>query len=176
MVTRSTGAKSIARIALLLAAALLQTAAAHKPKIVSLGRITDTGSAFAATTQLLGPSGELRGTAALTATDNGTRVVAQLEGLIPGPYAIDLHRLGRCDGAGFAASGESIARSATVIAGVDGHAAIELTIDGRPFVDGAQPLLGATGAAIVLDSGPRDGHGAVPIACGALAPHVAAAR
>lgn len=171
-----TSGKAITRVSILLGVAMLQTAAAHKSKTISLGRITDTSSAFAATTQLLGPSGELRGTAALTATDTGTRVVAQLEGLVPGPYAIDLHNAGRCEAAGFAAAGDSIARSANVIAGVDGRATIELTIDGRPFVEGLRPVLGATGAAVILDAAPRDGHGAVAIACGALAPHQPASR
>lgn len=159
------------RVALLVTIALLQTAAAHKPKTISLGRITDTSSAFAATTQLLGPSGELLGTAAFTATGTGTRVIAQLEGLLPGPYAIDLHKVGRCSGAGFPEVGDSIARSANVVVGVDGHTTIELVINGRPFVGGSQPILGKTGAAVILEAAPRDGHGAVAIACGALAPH-----
>lgn len=159
------------RVPLLVTIALLQTAAAHKPSTVSLGRITDTSSSFAATTQLLGPSGELLGTAAFTATETGTRVIAQLEGLLPGPYAIDLRKIGRCTGAGFTAVGDSIARSANVIVGVDGRSTIELVVDGRPFIDGSQPILGKTGAAVILEAAPRDGHGAAAIACGALAPH-----
>jgi len=161
----------IRRVPLLLAVMLLQTAAAHKPVTTSLGRITDTSSGFAATTQLLGPSGELRGTAALTAVETGTHILAQLQGLRPGPYAIDLHKLGHCAGAGFTGAGDSIAHSTNVIAGVDGRATIDLTIEGRPFIGGSRPLLGATGAAVVLEAAPRDGHGAVAIACGALAPH-----
>ena len=158
------------RAPLLLAIVLLQTAAGHKPRTTSLGRISDTGSAFATTTQLLGPSGELLGTAALTATDTGTRVLAQLEGLLPGPYAIELHKVGRCGEAGFAGAGESIARSANVIVGVNGSTTIDLIIDGQPFIGGVHPVLGKTGAAVILEAAPRDGHGAAGIACGALAP------
>lgn len=159
------------RIAPLLLIALLQIAAAHRSATTSIGRFAGIPPAFSATTQLLGPSGELRGTAALTATGNGTRVVAQLDGLLPGPYSIELHQTGRCEGDGFAAAGGSIASSAKTIVGVNGSTTIELTIDGRPFTGGAHPVLGSTGAAVVLASGPRDGQAPKAIACGALAPH-----
>lgn len=156
------------RAALLLVVGLLIGAARH-PAATSMGRIVGTPPTFSATTQLLGPSGELRGNAAFTGTDTGTRIVAQLEGLLPGPYAIELHRIGRCEGSGFTAAGDSIAHSANVIVGVNGSATIELTIDGRPFTGGTQPVLGTTGAAVILQAAPRDGQGALQIACGALA-------
>ncbi len=159
------------RIPLLMAVALLLTAAERHPGATTMGRISEAPTTIAATTQLLGPNGELLGTAALTGTETGTRVVARLEGLLPGPYAIDLHTVGRCSGAGFEGVGDGIARSANVLVGVNGTATIEMTIDGRPFAGGVRPVLGATGAAVILEAAPRDGQGAVAIACGALAPH-----
>lgn len=71
----------------------------------SLGATRAGPPPIEATTQLLGPNGELRGTATLSQRPEGTVVRARIEGLIAGTYAIHLHSVGKCEGPKFTSAG-----------------------------------------------------------------------
>ena len=156
-------------------------------------RVTAVPPAFSTTTQLLGPSGELRGTVALSSAGAGTHVIAHVEGLPPGTYAIHLHAVGKCDAPGFTTAGPHfnpdghqhgalnpagphLGDLPNVIVDRSGTGSIDATIAGLQLTGGATPLLGASGAAVVLHAGADDyrtdpsGNSGARIACGALAP------
>ncbi len=165
--------------------------AACGPHKESMGRTRAAPPSLTVTTQLLGPSGELRGTATLTQESDGTRVVASVTGLPPGDYAIHLHGTGRCDAPDFKSAGghfnpgmkqhgsqnpmgshEGDLPNLTVTS--DGNGRIDYMRPGLRLKDGTAPLLDADGAAVVLHAGPDDyktdpaGNAGTRIACGVL--------
>lgn len=154
-------------------------------------RINGAPPAFSATTQLLGGSGELRGTAALTVVDGGTRVVVHVDGLAPGTYAIHLHAVGKCEAPDFKTAGPHFNPTAhqhgslnpagphlgdlpNIVVGTGGTGSIDATVAGLGLVSGSMPLLDADGAAVVLHAGADDyktdpsGNSGNRIACGTL--------
>lgn len=156
-------------------------------------RVTATPPRVTMTTQLLGANGELRGTASLAQTAQGTRVTAQVSGLAPGIYAIHLHAVGQCTPPDFKTAGGHFNPSAhqhgslnpagphmgdlpNIDVGPDGNGKLDATIAGLMIKGGTAPLLDADGAAVVLHAGPDDyktdpsGNSGARIACGTLAP------
>jgi Cu-Zn family superoxide dismutase len=172
-------------------AALLALAACGPSHTTSLGKMGGAPPSVLASTQLLGPNGELRGTATLTQEPDGVRVSADVSSLPPGPYAIHLHAVGRCDPPDFKTAGGHF-NPAMKQHGMENpmgsHAGdlpnITVNADGkghlvydRPslrLIDGDAPLLDADGAAVVLHAGPDDyrtdpaGNAGARIACGVL--------
>ena len=158
----------------------------------SLGKTRARPPAIAATTQLLGPNGELRGTATLTQTTGATQVRAQLVGLAPGTYAIHLHAVGKCEAPKFASAGghfnpamkmhgrdnpagPHLGDLPNVVVGPGGTGSVDFTVVGLQLIGGTAPLLDADGAAVVVHAGPDDyktdpsGNSGDRIACGTLA-------
>ena len=158
----------------------------------SLGKVHPGPPAIEATTQLLGASGELRGTATLTQLANATSIHARIEGLAPGTYAIHLHSVGKCEGPKFTSAGGHFNPTMTqhgkdnplgphlgdlpnVVVGAGGTGTVDFTVAGLQLVGGTAPLLDADGAAVVIHAGPDDyrtdpsGNSGDRIACGTLA-------
>ncbi len=178
------------RSALLVLAAAALAGCAHSG--TSLGKTRATPPAITATTQLLGPNGELRGTATLTQLTAATQVRANVEGLPPGTYAIHLHATGKCEGPKFTSAGGHFNPTMTkhgkdnplgphlgdlpnLVVGAGGTGSIDFTVAGLALVGGTGPLLDADGAAVVVHAGPDDyktdpsGNSGDRIACGTLA-------
>ena len=155
------------------------------------GRITGAPPAFSITTQLLGASGELRGTAALTSADGGTRAVIRVAGLVPGSYAVHLHAVGRCDAPDFTSAGPHFNPTAhqhgslnpagphlgdlpNIVVDATGSGALDAVIAGLQLTGGTAPLLDADGAAVMLHAAADDyrtdpsGNSGARIACGVL--------
>lgn len=174
-----------------LAALLLVAGCAHDGA-TSLGKVHPGPPAITATTQLLGPNGELRGTATLTQLATATRVEARVEGLVPGTYAIHLHGVGKCEGPKFTSAGGHFNPTMTqhgkdnpmgphlgdlpnVVVGAGGTGTVDFTVAGLALVGGPAPLLDADGAAVVVHADPDDyrtdpsGNSGDRIACGSLA-------
>lgn len=172
---------------------LLASCMAQKDVGPTLGKTTATPPAIEATAQLLGPNGELRGTATVSQTPAGTRVAAHIEGLPAGTYAIHLHAVGKCDAPKFTTAGAHFNPTMkqhgrdnpmgphegdlpNVVVGSNGTGDIDYTVAGMTLKGGTAPLLDADGAAIVLHAGPDDyrtdpsGNSGDRIACGAFAP------
>ena len=93
------------------AAVVLLTGCSHPG--TSLGKTRDAPPPIEAMTQLIGPSGELRGVATLSQRASGTLVRARIEGLPPGTYAIHLHSVGKCEGPKFTSAGSARKRRVT---------------------------------------------------------------
>ncbi len=158
----------------------------------SLGKVHPGPPAIIATTQLLGPNGELRGTATLTQLSTATQVRARVEGLAPGTYAIHLHAIGKCEGPKFTSAGghfnptmamhgkdnpmgPHLGDLPNIVVGPGGTGSVDFTVAGLALIGGTAPLLDVDGAAVVVHAGPDDyktdpsGNSGDRIACGALA-------
>lgn len=156
-------------------------------------RVSNAPPALTLTVQLLGPNGELRGTATLAQTGTATRVRVRVGGLAPGVYAVHLHSVGQCFGPDFKSAGGHFNPTAhqhgmnnpagphmgdlpNIAVGADGTGGIDTTIAGLQIKGGAMPLQDTDGAAVVLHAGPDDyktdpsGNSGARIACGAIAP------
>ena len=166
--------------------------AACGPHAESLGKTRDAPPTLTVTSQVIGPGGELRGTAALAQNAQGTSVTVNVSGLPPGSYGIHLHATGKCEGPGFTTAGGHFNPAMkqhgrdnpqgshagdlpNVVVGADGKGRIDYEIPGLRLASGTEPLLDADGAAIVLHAGPDDyrtdpaGNSGARIACGVLA-------
>ena len=173
--------------AILVAVALCACA----PRGESLGRTAAAPPSMMMTVQLLGPSGELRGTATLEQETAGTRIQAVVQGLPPGDYAIHFHAVGRCDGPDFMTAGghfnpdmkqhgrdnplgSHLGDLPNLTVGGDGRGRIDHVQAGLRLRDGALALLDADGAAVMIHAGPDDyktdpaGNAGARIACGVL--------
>ena len=171
---------------------LLALAGCKSSNETTLGTTRDMPPSQVRTVQLLGPSGEPRGTASLEARPLGLRIAAQVEGLAPGTYAIHYHRFGVCTPPTFDSAGPHFNPTTrqhgrdnplgphlgdlpNIVVGADGRGAVTHTVDGLMLTGGATPLLDADGAAVVLHAGADDnrtdpsGNSGARIACGALA-------
>ena len=147
-----------------------------------------------ASTQLLGPNGEIRGTVTLSQQPSGTHVAARVEGLPAGSYAIHIHAVGQCIAPTFASAGghfnpdghqhgslnpagPHMGDMPNLIVGSDGSGRLDFDRPGLRLKDGPTPLLDADGAAVVVHAGPDDyktdpsGNSGGRIACGVLAAH-----
>ena len=181
-------------VAVIVAVALAATGAQGKSKRVSLGKIKDAPPSVTATTQLLGPSGELRGTARLEQRPAGTQVVVAVEGMAPGTYGVHLHAVGKCDAPDFKTAGGHFNPGnkmhghdnptgahagdlPNVVVGADGHGTFTEQLPDLALTGGTAPLLDADGAAVVVHAGPDDyktdpsGNSGARTACGVIAAH-----
>ena len=169
----------------------LLAVACAAPGTTSMGRTRGAPPALILTTQLLGPNGEMLGTATLTQEADGARVSAQVAGLPAGDYAIHLHAIGRCEAPGFTTAGghfnpgmkqhgslnpmgEHAGDLPNITVGADGRGTLAALRPGLRLVDGAAPLVDADGAAVILHAAPDDyktdptGNAGSRIACGVL--------
>ncbi len=174
-----------------LLAAVLVAGCAHGGG-TTMGKTHDAPPGVTVTTQLLGPNGELRGTATLTQLPAATRVEAHIVSLPPGTYAIHLHSVGKCDAPKFTTAGPHFNPTMTkhgkdnplgphlgdlpnVVVGTGGTGTVDFTVAGLQLLGGTAPLLDADGAAVVVHAGPDDyktdpsGNSGDRIACGTLA-------
>lgn len=158
----------------------------------SLGTTAAAPPSIEATTQLLGPNGELRGTATLAQQRRGTLVRVRIEGLPAGTYAIHLHSVGKCEAPKFTSAGghfnptmkmhgkdnsmgPHLGDLPNIVVGPGGTGTLDTTAADLTLVGGPAPLLDTDGAAVVLHAGPDDyktdpsGNSGDRIACGALA-------
>ena len=180
------------RIAFVALPLLALAACNHSGKSTSMGRVKDAPPSVIASTQLLGPSGELRGTARLEQRADGTRVLASVVGLPPGQHGIHLHTTGKCDAPGFTTAGGHFNPTTkmhgsmnpmgphegdlpNIEVAADGRGKVEFTIPSLSLIDGPAALLDADGAALVVHAGPDDlksdpaGNSGGRIACGIIA-------
>lgn len=161
------------------------------PKAESMGQTRDAPPALMLTTQLLGPAGEVLGSATLSQEPTGTRVAASVTGLPPGVYAIHLHAVGKCEAPTFMTAGghfnpgmkqhgnlnpagEHAGDLPNITVGDDRRGRIDAMRDGLRLVDGDAPLVDADGGAVLVHASPDDyrtdpaGNAGARIACGVV--------
>lgn len=167
-------------------AALLALLAAGcaRPLVVTTTK-TVAGAAYA---DVQDAAGQQLGRLTLTPTSTGVRVTGTLQGLPPGTHAVHLHAVGQCvapftsAGPHFnpenvphglaSAQGGHAGDLPNVTVGPDGRAVVAVT--GRAHLDGANALLDADGAAVVVHAAADDnvtdpaGNAGARIACGVI--------
>jgi Cu-Zn family superoxide dismutase len=150
------------------------------------------GAMPTATATLLGGDGASHGTAKIVQTAEGLQVSVAATGLMPGVHAAHVHMTGICTAPDFTSAGghwNPMARQhgmenpmgshmgdmPNMTVGADGLGTLTYTIKGGTLSDGANPLLDADGAAVVIHADPDDyksdpaGKAGKRIACGPLA-------
>ncbi len=144
--------------------------------------------------KLLAGDGAARGEASVTEAPDGLHVVVKARGLTPGIHAVHVHTTGRCIAPDFASAGghwnptnrqhgsdnpagKHMGDMPNMQVGADGNGALEYLIPGGTIRDGANPLLDADGAAVVVHAGADDnvsdpaGNAGGRAACGVLSAH-----
>jgi superoxide dismutase, Cu-Zn family len=149
-------------------------------------------SAASATAMLTDAGGASKGTASVSQSAEGLRLVVEATGLSQGAHGLHLHMTGRCDPPDFTSAGSHwnpggkmhgrdnpaglhLGDLPNLLVGTDGRGRLEVTIPSATLTGGATPLLDADGAALVVHAGPDDyktdpsGNSGGRIACGVLA-------
>ena len=129
--------------------------------------------------------------ASVTQLGDSVRVSLEAMGMKPGSYGVHLHTTGRCDPPGFTSAGPHWNPTArqhgknnpqgmhkgdlpNLAVGTDGRGSFEVTIAGASVAGGANALLDADGAAVVIHAAADDyrtdpsGSSGTRIACGVL--------
>jgi len=148
-----------------------------------------SASARSATAALADAAGASKGTATVTDTTAGLRLVIDASGLAQGAHGLHVHTVGRCDAPDFASAGphwnptgKTHGKDApggphwgdlpNLIVGTDGRGRLETVIPGTQLYGGAAPLMDADGSAIVIHASADDyrtdpsGNSGARIACG----------
>ncbi len=146
-------------------------------------------TAVGASAALTDATGASKGTATVTETTDGLRLVVDASGLAPGAHGLHLHTVGRCDGPDFttagphwnptakmhgrdAPNGPHMGDLPNLIADTDGRGRLEATVAGGRLTGGSMPLLDGDGAAIVIHAAADDyrtdpsGNSGARVACG----------
>ncbi|HEX7623369.1 MAG TPA: superoxide dismutase family protein [Anaeromyxobacteraceae bacterium] len=135
--------------------------------------------------------GQQVGTATLTGTEGGVKLVVEVNGLPPGQHGIHVHGAGKCEGPEFksagghfnpshkkhgleSAEGHHAGDLPNLTVGADGTGTFSATLDGATLGQGSSSLLNPEGASIVIHAGPDDGktdpagNSGARIACGVI--------
>lgn len=146
-----------------------------------------------ATVALAGADGRSMGSATLTDTPSGIRLVIDARNVSSGAHGFHLHMVGLCEAPGFttagthwnpthmvhgkdAPGGPHMGDLPNLIAGTDGVGRLEVTIPGAQLMAGPNPLLDVDGAALVIHASADDyktdptGNSGGRIACGVVTP------
>ncbi len=171
---------------------LVSALAGCGPRTESMGRTRGAPPSFSVTSDLVNPSGEVLGRAVVTQERDGVRIVADVNGLPAGDYAMHLHAIGRCEAPAFTSAGphfnpdqkqhgrlnpmgEHAGDLPNLTVGADRRGRLEADRPGLMLRGGAAPLLDTDGAALVLHAAPDDyrsdpaGNAGTRIACAVLA-------
>jgi len=151
-------------------------------------------SGLSAAAELRDASGQTVGRARLTAEGNAVHVVVSLRGLPPGPKAIHIHEVGRCEAPGFTSAGGHFNPDGrqhgsenpqgshagdlpNVTIAVDGTGRLDTTTSRVSLTPGGPTsLMDSDGSALVVHAGPDDlktdpaGNSGARIACGVIVP------
>lgn len=136
-------------------------------------------------------SGATRAAAVLTQQASGVRIGINASGMMPGIYGAHVHAVGRCDapdfttaGAHWNPSGQQHGRDnpqgahagdlPNFAVGSDGSGSMSFTIPGARLTGGANPLMDADRAAVIVHAAPDDyrtdpsGNSGARVACGVV--------
>lgn len=149
------------------------------------------GAGVTATADLHDASGQRVGAARLEDVSGGVHLVLEMTGMPPGPHAVHVHAVGRCDPPGFASAGGHFNPAKrqhgvlnpqgphagdlpNITIDPDGRGRLETTNDRITLHPGPDSILDADGRALVVHAGPDDfktdpaGGSGARIACGVI--------
>lgn len=152
----------------------------------------DGAAANSARAALLDATGASKGTATISETADGFRLVVEGTGLPQGAHGLHIHGVGKCEAPGFtsagphwnpagkmhgrdAPAGAHMGDLPNLIAGTDGRGRAEAVTAGGRLTGGSMAVLDADGAAIVVHATADDyrtdpsGNSGARIACGVFA-------
>lgn len=161
------------------------------PRAESLGRVTGAPPSLMLSTRLLTADGNSLGEVELLQMADGVQLIARVNGLPAGEYAMHLHAVGRCVGPDFVSAGPHFNPEGrqhgrdnpmgahagdlpNVQVNGSGLGDINIMLPGLRLADGAAPLLDDDGAAVVLHARADDyrsdpaGNAGSRIACGEI--------
>jgi superoxide dismutase, Cu-Zn family len=170
-------------------------AAVHAPEAVP-SRILADGTVQVA---LIDAQRATVGVALLRQVPNGVRIDAELAGLTPGPRAIHIHAVGRCDPPDFQSAGghlnphgrkhgfrnpegAHLGDLPNLEVGADGVARYEAVAPNATLHEGPNALFREGGTALVVHAGPDDyltdpaGDSGARVVCGVISTGAAAGR
>ena len=150
-----------------------------------------SGSDTAAVAELKNTSGQTVGTARFTQAGNVVRILVETSGLPPGPHAVHVHAVGKCDPPDFASAGghfNPMSRQhgalnpqgahagdlPNIEVGADGKGRLESTTELLSLGSGTTSVFDADGSAIVIHAAPDDfktdptGNSGARVACGVI--------
>jgi Cu-Zn family superoxide dismutase len=170
--------------------------AAHRAPLLALVLAGCAGLAPApavdpAAARLLDAAGREVGTAMLTQVGAAVRVVVTVQGLPPGPHAVHVHEVGRCEAPGFDSAGghfnphgrqhgalNPLGMHAGDLPNLtvrpDGTGRLEAATEALTLAAGATSVFDPDGSALVVHAGPDDfrtdpaGNSGPRIACGVI--------
>lgn len=168
-------------------------AAAFLALIVGACAGLPTGRAIGttATAELSNAEGRVLGTVTFTQINAGVRIIVEVRGLPPGPKAVHIHEVGRCEAPGFASAGghfnpdkrqHGLQNPQGPHAGdlpnitieADGSGRLETTTDRVTLGSGATSLFDGDGSVLVVHGSPDDfktdptGNSGARVACGVI--------
>jgi Cu-Zn family superoxide dismutase len=149
-------------------------------------------SAAAAGAELRDASGTVRARARAVEVGQGVRLRIEAAGMAPGAYGAHVHAVGRCEAPDFASAGSHwnptgrqhgkdnpqgmhMGDLPNLTVGSDGRGSLEYVVQNARLNSGANPLLDADGAAVVIHAAADDyrtdpsGNSGARVACGVLA-------
>ena len=136
-------------------------------------------------------AGAAKAEARIEAAGGGLRVDVSAQGMAPGVYAVHFHMVGRCDAPDFTTAGSHwnptgrqhgvnnpqgshLGDLPNMTVGADGTGRLQATVDSAALKGGANALLDADGAAIIIHASPDDyrtdpsGNAGKRLACGVV--------
>lgn len=176
------------RVLIVMGALLL---AACGPRAESLGKVTGAPPSLMLSTRLLAADGNSLGEVELLQMATGVQLIARVQGLPAGDYAMHLHAVGRCAGPDFSSAGPHFNPEArqhgrdnpmgahagdlpNISISAKGAGDLDIMLPGLRLNDGNAPLIDGDGAAVVLHAKPDDyrsdpaGNAGARIACGEI--------
>lgn len=151
------------------------------------------GAPKSAHANIVNAQGAQIGTAKVTATPKGVKVVVTVSELTPGEHGIHIHNVGKCEGPAFTSAGghfnptsahhgihntqeprPHVGDLANLVVDQNGNAKASFMVEGATLGDGANSLFHEGGTSLVIHAKPDDlmsdpsGNSGDRLACGAI--------
>ena len=151
-----------------------------------------SSSNLAGVAELKNTSGQLVGTARFTEAGNVVRIIVEVKGLSPGPHAVHVHTVGKCDPPDFNSAGPHFNPTSkqhgalnpqgphagdlpNITVSPDGTGRMETTTEQLSLGAGANSVFDADGSAVIIHANGDDfktdptGNAGARVVCGVLA-------
>lgn len=145
------------------------------PFVAGCAGLTAPAGPVTARAEMRNAAGEIHGAAELTQIGGVVRIVMELQGLPPGPKAVHIHEVGRCDPPGFTTAGNHFNPDGkqhgalnprgphagdlpNITIEADGTGRLEAANELINLRDGRTSLFDANGSALIVHAAPDDFH------------------